>query len=79
MPNKVKIYSTTWCGFCKAEKDWLKQNNVPFEEVNIEQDQKAAEAMIQKSGQTGVPVTEINGKVIVGFDKAALKKELGLK
>ena len=76
---KVKIYTTTMCGFCKSEKEFLKQNNVEFEEINVEKDQKAAEEMIKKSGQTGVPVTEVNGKIIVGFDKDALKKELKLE
>ena len=79
MAKKVKIYTTTWCAFCKTEKEFLKKNNVAFQEINVEKDQKAAEEMIKKSGQTGVPVTEIDGKIIVGFDKDALKKELGLK
>ncbi len=76
---KVKIYSTTWCTYCFMAKEFFKENKVSFEEVNVESDQKAAEEMIEKSGQTGVPVIEIDGKVIVGFDKPAIKKALGIK
>jgi glutaredoxin-like YruB-family protein len=78
MTKVVKIYSTKRCGFCTAEKDWLKQNKIPFVEIDVENDQKSAKEMAEKSGQMGVPVTEIDGKIIVGFDKAAIAKELGI-
>lgn len=76
---KVRVYSTPTCPWCYAAKDFLKQNNVSFEDVDVSLDQKAAEEMIQKSGQMGVPVIEIDGKIIVGFDKQAIKQALGLK
>ncbi len=82
MPQKfppVKIYTTTWCVFCKAAKEFFKENKVPYTEVNVENDPKAAEEMIEKSGQMGVPVIDIGGKIIVGFDLEAIKKALGLK
>jgi len=79
MMKKVRIYTTTWCHFCKQAKAFFEENNVKFEEINVEENEKAAEEIIKKSGQTGVPVIDIGGKIIVGFDKGAIKKELGLK
>lgn len=77
--KKVKVYSTTWCPYCKAAKEYLKENKIQFEDINVEEYPAAAEEMIKKSGQSGVPVLDIGGKIIIGFDKAAIKKELGLK
>ena len=59
-------------------KEFLKQNNVSYEEVNVAADPRRADEMIEKSGQTGVPVIDIDGKIIVGFDKRAMKDALGL-
>lgn len=75
---KVTVYSTPTCPWCHKEMEFLKENNIPFEEVNVAADHKAAQRMIEKSGQMGVPVTEIDGQFIVGFDKNALKKALKL-
>ena len=77
--KKVKIYSTTWCHWCKLAREFFRENHMPFEDINVEENEKAAEEMVKKSGQTGVPVIDIGGKIIVGFDKAAIKKELGMK
>jgi glutaredoxin len=60
-------------------KDFLKQNNIPFEDINVAQDHEAAHEMIERSGQMGVPVIEIDGQMIVGFDREAIKKALGIK
>ncbi|MEM5814473.1 MAG: glutaredoxin domain-containing protein [Candidatus Aenigmatarchaeota archaeon] len=76
---KVIIYSTEWCPWCVKLKEWLAQNKVPFEEKNIEADKEAAAEMIEKSGQESVPVADIGGEIIVGFDVPALKKTLKLK
>lgn len=73
------MYSTSWCVFCKFAKKFFEENKVPFEEVDVENDQKAAEEMIEKSGQMGVPVIDIGGKIVVGFDKEQIKKLLGIK
>ncbi|MBI3037038.1 glutathione S-transferase N-terminal domain-containing protein [Candidatus Woesearchaeota archaeon] len=73
---KVTVYSTPTCPWCHKTKDFLKENNVPFQDVNVAADQKAAEEMIEKSGQMGVPVIQIDGQFIVGFDKNAIKKAL---
>lgn len=78
MPQ-IKVYSTTFCPYCTLVKDWLKKHNQKFTEVNVQEDSKAAAEMISKSGQRGVPVIEIDGKIIVGFDKPALAKILGIK
>ena len=73
---KVKIYSTPTCPYCKMAKEFLTQKGVEFEDIDVSTNHEAAQEMIKKSGQTGVPQIEINGKVIVGFDKEAIEKEL---
>ena len=77
--SKVKVYSTPTCPYCKQAKEFLKQNNIPFEDINVADDSAAADEMVQKSGQMGVPVLDVNGTIIVGFDKDAIKKALKLK
>ncbi|MBI4174691.1 MAG: glutathione S-transferase N-terminal domain-containing protein [Candidatus Aenigmarchaeota archaeon] len=72
----VKIYTTTHCPYCAMAKDFFKKNNVQFTEINVEEDEAAAEEMIEKSGQMGVPVIEIGGTIIVGFNKPAIEKAL---
>jgi len=57
-------------------KDWLKARNVRFEEYNVASDPRKAEEMVRKSGQMGVPVTDINGKIIIGFNTAELERAL---
>lgn len=78
--HKVKVYSTSTCPYCHMAKDYLKEHKIEFEDVNVAEDKDAADEMVEKSGQMGVPVIIIDDKtVIVGFDRAALKKALGLK
>lgn len=66
------------CPYCFMAKEFFKEKKIPFEEINVE-DTKAAEEMIAKSGQMAVPVIEINEKIIIGFDREAIKKALKLK
>jgi glutaredoxin 3 len=73
----ITVYSTPTCPYCHMLKDFLHEKGVKFKDVNVATDQKAAREMIAKSGQMGVPQTEINGKVIVGFDRDAIEEELG--
>ena len=73
---KVKVYSTQSCPWCHKVKDLLKSKGVKFDDIDVGANQKAAEEMVQKSGQMGVPVTEINGKIIVGYDKEAIEEAL---
>lgn len=77
--TKVRIYSTPTCPYCHAAKEFLKENKIKYEDIDVSKDQAAAQEMIEKSGQMSVPVIEINGKIIVGFDKETLKKELKIK
>lgn len=72
----VKIYTTNHCPYCVMAKDFFKKQGVSFTEINVEEDEAAAEEMIDKSGQMGVPVIDINGQIIVGFNKPAIEKAL---
>ena len=79
MADKVIIYTTTTCVFCKKAKEFFKEHKITYTEVDVGKDAKAAKEMIEKSGQMGVPVIEVNDKIIIGFDKPALMKELKIK
>ena len=74
--TKVKIYSTPTCPFCKRAKAFFKEHNIEYEDVNVAENEKARDEMVEKSGQMGVPVIEIEKKIIVGFDEHELKKTL---
>lgn len=74
--HKVKVYSTKICPWCKKVKEFLSEKNVEFENIDVGEDQEASKEMVEKSGQMGVPVIDIDGKIIVGFDKEALEKAL---
>lgn len=78
MDKKVKIYSTPACPFCIMTKKFLKENNIDFEDIDVSTDQAKAQEMVQKSGQMAVPVIDIDGEIIVGFDKEKIRKALGL-
>jgi len=79
MDKKVTVYSTPTCPFCIRAKQYLKDNNVQFEDIDVSEDHEKAQEMIKKSGQMGVPVLEIDGAIVVGFDKEKIKETLGLK
>lgn len=72
----IKVYSTPTCPWCTITKDYLRSKNFSFEDVDVSKNRKAAMEMIKKSGQRGVPVIDINGKIIVGFDQATIDKLL---
>ena len=72
------MYSTKTCAFCYMEKRFLKKNKIDFKEIDVSKDSVAAKEMLEKSGQSVVPQTDIDGKIVVGFDKEALKEELNL-
>ena len=76
--KNVKIYSTPTCPWCIRTKQFLKDNNVAFEDKDVSTNQAAAEEMIKKTGQMGVPVLDIEGEIIVGFDKEKIKATLGI-
>lgn len=78
MAKSVKIYTTPSCVFCKMEKEFFKTRNVEFQEFDVAADVKAREEMISRSGQFGVPVTDIDGQLVIGFDQARLSELLGI-
>ena len=65
----ITIYSADWCAYCHAAKDYLTKKGVAFTEKDVEADQAYLQESIDKSGQMGIPVLDINGEIIVGFDK----------
>jgi glutaredoxin-like YruB-family protein len=75
----VKVFSTPTCPFCVMAKDWLKERKVQFTDVNVAQDAAAAKYMIEKTQQRGVPVIEIDGQFVIGFDRAKLASLLKVK
>ncbi len=77
--NRIVVYTTPTCPHCTTVKNYLKGLKIPFRDINVAQDQKMAEQMVKKSGQQGVPQIEINGKIIVGFDKAKIDDLLEIK
>jgi glutaredoxin 3 len=72
----VIMYSTPSCGFCRMAKSYFQQNKIPFTEYNVASNTEKAHEMVRKSGQMGVPVIDVNGKIIVGFDRAAIDQAL---
>jgi len=72
----VTVYSTPTCPWCKKTKEFLKENGVKFKDIDVSASEKAAKEMVEKSGQQGVPVTDFDGEIIVGFDEKALKKAM---
>jgi glutaredoxin-like YruB-family protein len=78
MPKDVKIYSTPSCPYCMRTKQFLKDNNISFQDFDVSNDESKAKEMTEKSGQMGVPVIDIEGKIVVGFDKEAISSALGL-
>ena len=75
---KIKIYTTPICPFCHLAKEYLKKRGFEFEEIDVSKDEKSAQEMIEKSKQMGVPVIEINGKIVVGFDRKKIDELLDL-
>lgn len=76
--TKVVVYSTQSCPWCKKTKEFLTEHKVKFTSKDVGVDDKAAHDMIEKSGQQGVPVIDIDGKIIVGFDESEIRKALKL-
>lgn len=72
----IKIYTTPTCPYCLMAKDYFVKKKIKYEEIDVSNDQKAAEEMIKLSGQPGVPVIKIDDEVIVGFDQAEVEKNI---
>jgi len=75
----VKVYSTPTCPYCKLVKEYLGEQKVEFQEIDVAGDPAAANEMVKLSGQMGVPVVEIDGSVIVGWNKDALEEAIASK
>jgi glutaredoxin-like YruB-family protein len=73
----ITVYTTPTCPWCTRVKDYLKQKEVGFKEINVASDSAGAMEMIRKSGQRGVPVVDINGNIVVGFNQTEIDKLLG--
>ncbi|MCD6141838.1 NrdH-redoxin [Candidatus Acetothermia bacterium] len=78
MSHEVIIYTTPTCSWCQALKEYLRAREVDFEEIDVSADPAAAQEMIDKSGQMGTPVVDIDGEIIVGFNKPEIDQLLGL-
>lgn len=76
--HRVLVFTTSSCPWCTKVKSYLRQRGVPFREVDIGRDAAAARDLVRRTGQTGVPVVEIDGKPVVGFDRRAIDRLLGL-
>lgn len=72
----VTIYSADWCAFCHAAKDYLTKLGVTYEEKNVEEKLEYANEAVQKSGQMGIPVLDIDGQIIIGFDRPRIDTAL---
>lgn len=71
---EIKIYTTSTCPYCEMAKKYFKSKNIEFQEINVQDNPEAAVELIEKSGQMGVPVIEIDKKIIIGFNKSAIER-----
>jgi len=78
MPNVI-MYTTPTCVYCKSAKEFFTQNKVAFIEKDVVVDLQARDAMVKKSGQLGVPVIDVDGNIVIGFDRRKLEKLLEIK
>lgn len=76
--QRVVVYSTPTCPHCNSLKDYLRKNQIHFRDIDVSKDQKMAQELVRKSGQQGVPQTEINGRIIVGFNRPRIDEMLGI-
>ena len=74
--SRIKVYSSRDCPDCTMLKNFLREKNIPYIDIDVAYDEEATYELIMKSGQMSVPVTEIDGRIIVGFDREALVKAL---
>ncbi len=77
--KRVTVYSTPTCTWCNTLKTWLNKNNIRYTDIDVSADQRAAEELVRRSGQQGVPQTDINGRIVVGFDQNKLKELLEIQ
>jgi len=73
----IILYETEVCPYCQEAKEFLDEMGVSYNEVDVSKDEKAAKEMVEKSGQMGVPVLDIDGEIVIGFDKEKISELLG--
>jgi len=76
--KRVVVYSTPSCSWCNTLKSYLRQHNIKYTDINVASNESSAQEMVRRSGQQGVPQTDINGTIIVGFDKKRINDLLGI-
>lgn len=76
--SPVKLYSTPDCVFCDKVKHFLQNHKIDFIEVDVSTDRDSAIELVERSGQLGVPVLDVNGIILIGYDKEAMRKALGI-
>ena len=76
--SKVTIYSTPYCSYCKMAKEYFKSKNIDYQEHDVMSDVAKREEMVKKTGQMGVPVIDIDGKIVIGFDRPKINEYLGI-
>lgn len=75
----IRVYTTPTCPYCRLVKEFLKEKGLSFEEIDVTSDHQAVQEMVKLSGQMGVPVVDIDGKIIVGWNKAALEETINTR
>lgn len=76
--SSVTVYSAPWCGYCHAVKNYLNSKGVEYTEKDVDKDSSYAREAVEKSGQMGIPVVDIDGQIVVGFNRAAIDHLLGI-
>ena len=77
--QNITVYSATWCAFCHAAKDYFDKQGVAYTEVDVEKDPARGAEAVEKSGQRGIPVIDIDGEIIVGFDRSKIDAALAAR
>ncbi len=77
--KRVTVYSTPTCTYCNQIKRYFDEKGIKYRDIDVSRDQKAAEQMVKRSGQQGVPQTDINGQIVIGFDRIKINKLLGIE
>lgn len=75
----IRVYTTPTCPYCRLVKEFLKEKGLSFEEIDVTSDHQSVQEMVKLSGQMGVPVVDIDGKIIVGWNKAALEETINTR
>jgi len=77
--KRVTVYSTPTCSWCNTLKTWLRKNNIPYTDIDVSRDEKAAQDLMRRTGQQGVPQTDVNGQIVIGFNQQRLKELLEIQ